>query len=104
MWGTAFAAIRLAVETVPPLAVAAGRIAVAAVVLCAAVRLSRRRLPGLGSDWVRFLILAVVGNALPFFLISWGQERVASGLAGILMAVNPLVTLSSLICSCAERQ
>jgi drug/metabolite transporter (DMT)-like permease len=37
--------------------------------------------------------MALVGNAVPFFLITWGQQRIDSGLAGILMAVMPLTTL-----------
>ena len=93
MWGTAFVFIRLGVETIPPEGVAAGRIASAALLLCAAVRLSGLRFPRLGRIWLHFLVLGIVGNALPFFLIGWGQERVDSGLSATLMAVNPLVTL-----------
>lgn len=92
MWGTAFAVIRLAVATVPPLSVAAGRIVVAAAALYLTLRLAGFRLPRRGRLWLWFALLATVGNALPFYLISWGQERVASGVAGILMASNPLVT------------
>ena len=34
-----------------------------------------------------------MGNCLPFWLISWGQQGIDSGVAGILMAVMPLATL-----------
>jgi len=37
--------------------------------------------------------MAVMGNCLPFWLISWGQQGIDSGVAGILMAVMPLTTL-----------
>jgi len=37
--------------------------------------------------------MAALGNALPFYLITWGQERVDSGVAGILMATMPLTTI-----------
>jgi drug/metabolite transporter (DMT)-like permease len=40
-----------------------------------------------------FLIMAIIGNALPYFLIAWGQQYISSGLAGILMAIMPLATL-----------
>jgi len=40
------------------------------------------------------LLLGLIGNALPFALISWGQIRVDSGLTGILMGVIPLFTLA----------
>jgi drug/metabolite transporter (DMT)-like permease len=93
MWGTAFVFIRLAVSSVSPIAVAAGRIAAAAVLLFLATRLLSLRFPPPGGIWLRFAVLAVIGNGLPFFLVGWGQQHVASSLTGILMAVNPLATL-----------
>ncbi len=93
VWGTGFAFIHLAVQSIPPLSLAAGRIVSGAAVLYVAMRAAGLRLPPLGRIWLHFLVLGIVGNVLPFYLISWGQERVASGVAGILMAMNPLVTL-----------
>ncbi len=92
IWGTAFLVIDVAVETVPALSVAAGRIVSAAALLAVVLPLSGRRLPR-GRIWWHFLALALVGNCLPFFLISWGQERIESGLAGVLMGIMPLSTL-----------
>ena len=43
--------------------------------------------------WFHFAIYAVVGNILPYLLISTGQMSITSGMAGLLMAVMPLVTL-----------
>src|SRR5690606_6142613 len=43
--------------------------------------------------WLFFTAMAIIGNALPFFLIAWGQRDIPSGLTGILMAVMPLVVL-----------
>lgn len=37
--------------------------------------------------------MAVVGNLAPFYLIAWGQQEIDSGMAGVLMAVMPLVTM-----------
>jgi drug/metabolite transporter (DMT)-like permease len=37
-----------------------------------------------------FAAIAILGNVIPFFLISWGVQHIASGLSGILMAVMPL--------------
>ena len=44
-------------------------------------------------SWFHFAIYAVVGNILPYLLISTGQMSITSGMAGLLMAVMPLVTL-----------
>ena len=92
IWGTGFVFIAAAVETIPALTVAAARIALAAAVLLAAVWATGGRLPR-GRIWWWFLTLGVVGNCLPFLAIGWGQERIDSSLAGILMGIMPLTTL-----------
>ncbi|MEI2420329.1 DMT family transporter, partial [Arthrospira platensis SPKY2] len=43
--------------------------------------------------WGYFLAMGISGNALPFLLIAWGQQHVASGEAGILMAMVPLMVI-----------
>jgi drug/metabolite transporter (DMT)-like permease len=93
MWGTAFLFIKLGVATVPPATLAAGRIALGALILYIAVRWRGLALPPPGRAWARFGVIALIGNAAPFFLISWGQQTIDSALAGILMAVMPLTTL-----------
>lgn len=93
MWGSSFLLTKIAVSHLPPPLVVSGRLTIAAVVLLGLVIAARRALPGLGRVWLYFLIMALLGNGLPFLLISWGQQRIASGLAGILMAVMPLATL-----------
>ncbi len=93
IWGTAFLFIDLAVDTLPPATLVATRVGVAALVLLALLRPLGIRLPPPGRLWLRYGLLAFVGNAVPFFSISWGQQRVPSGVAGLLMAVMPLATL-----------
>ncbi len=93
MWGSSFLFTKIAVTTIPPVAVVGGRIMLAALILIGLVYVSGKRLPRSGRLWLFFVAMAIMGNALPFFLISWGQQRIDSGLAGILMAVMPLTTL-----------
>lgn len=93
MWGTAFLFTHLAVETIPPASVAAGRIGIGAVLLCSVVVALRLKVPRSPRVWLHVFCLGVLGNATPFFLISWGQQAVDSGLAGLFMGINPLVTL-----------
>jgi drug/metabolite transporter (DMT)-like permease len=38
-------------------------------------------------------LLAAIGNAVPFYVIAWGQQGIDSALAGILIAIMPLATL-----------
>jgi len=51
------------------------------------------RLPTEPLPWFAFLLMGLMGNLLPFFLISTGQKDVSSGIAGLLMAFMPLVTM-----------
>lgn len=38
-------------------------------------------------------MVALIGNAIPFFLISFGETQVDAGLAAILMSTVPLTTV-----------
>ena len=93
MWGSAFVLNQIALGSFPPATLVAFRLAIGAFVLIIVMWFYRTPwridLHLLGY----FLAMAVIGNALPFFLIAWGQQYISSGLAGILMAVMPLATL-----------
>jgi len=93
MWGTTFMFVKLGVATVPPATLVAGRLVIGAALLYAVMRARGLALPSLGRRWLPFVVLAIVGNSVPFYLISWGQQFIDSALAGILMAVMPLATL-----------
>ena len=93
MWGSSFMFNKLGVATVPPLTLVACRITIGAAVLLALVGAKGLRLPPPGPVWGAYAVLGLVGNALPFFLITWGQQAIDSALAGILMAAMPLATL-----------
>jgi drug/metabolite transporter (DMT)-like permease len=93
MWGSSFMFNKLGVASVPPLTLVACRLAIGAAVLLVLLYANGLRLPPLGAIWVAYTVLGVVGNALPFFFITWGQQAIDSALAGILMAAMPLATL-----------
>jgi drug/metabolite transporter (DMT)-like permease len=94
MWGSAFALTKAAVVAVDPSQVVLGRLAIGALVLVVAWAVTRRTQWPRGTRlWIFFILIAVIGNVVPFSLISWGQQYIDSGLAGLLMAVMPLFTL-----------
>jgi drug/metabolite transporter (DMT)-like permease len=64
----------------------------AALVLWLVMRLRGFVLPRQAGLWARFAAIAVLGNVTPFALISWGEQRIDSGLAAILMSTMPLAT------------
>ncbi len=93
MWGTSFLFTKVAVTALPVAWVVMARLGIGALVLVALAWLLGRGVPRGGRLWLFFGLIAVVGNLLPFSLITWGQQAIESGLAGILMAVMPLATL-----------
>ena len=93
LWGSSFLLVRVSLDVFTPVAVTAGRLLIGAGVLLLVLLLTRRRVACGLRVWVFFAAMAVVGNALPFFLIAWGQQHIPSGLTGILMAVMPLVVV-----------
>jgi drug/metabolite transporter (DMT)-like permease len=93
MWGSSFLFNKLGVATVPPATLVAGRLSIGAVILAVVMRMRGLSFPPPGAPWLRYLALGLVGNAIPFYLITWGQRVVDSALAGILMAIMPLATM-----------
>jgi len=92
-WGSSFLFVKIAVREITPATLVAARFVIAASVLSVAVRARGLRLPTSRRVWGHYFLMGVVGNAVPFTLIAWGQIRVDVGLAGILMGVMPLMTL-----------
>lgn len=85
--------IKIAVASMPAVPVTTMRLVVAAVFMSVFAVLSRQRFPCSLRIWGLIALVAIFGNALPFALISHGEETVDSGLAAILMAIMPLTTL-----------
>ncbi len=94
IWGSAFMFTKLALANFPPTTFVAFRLIMGAIILLIVLFFQRRAYQSITPrEYFIFTIMAILGNALPFFSISWGQQYVDSSLAGILMAVMPLATL-----------
>jgi drug/metabolite transporter (DMT)-like permease len=93
MWGSAFMMTGIAVRGFTPATLVAIRLVIAAALLGGLVLLSGRRFPASRQFWLFSLAISLAGNCLPFWLISFGQQRIDSGLAGILMGIMPLTTM-----------
>ncbi len=93
IWGGSFMLMKVGVETVPAATMTLARLAIAAALLIVVARMAGQALPRGAGIWGLIALAALSGNALPFTLIAWGEERIDSGLAAILMAVMPLTTL-----------
>lgn len=93
IWGSSFLFIKVAVETIPAVPMTALRLVVSGLFLAVLARAMGQPIVMERRLWGPILAGALVGNALPFALIGWGEEKIDSNLAAILMAPNPLITL-----------
>jgi drug/metabolite transporter (DMT)-like permease len=48
--------------------------------------------------------MALVANIIPFFLFAWGEQRVTSGMAGVLNGTTPLFTLAVAVLALDEER
>ncbi len=93
IWGASFLFIKLAVGTIPPITLTAGRLIVAGMMLVIITRIYGDKLVAQKGLWRTIALAALFGSVLPFTLISWGEEHIDSALAAILMSIMPLTTL-----------
>lgn len=92
IWGGTFMAVSVALTGYGPLTVACARTTLGAIMLLAVMVALKRPLPG--NDVLPFVVwIGVLNSAIPFALLSWGQQYVSSAFAGISMAALPLFVL-----------
>ena len=92
IFGSNFMMTKISVAEIEPLWIVGSRLALAAVVLVIVMLIARSAWPK-GQVWIWLVLTAIFGHALPYFLITWGQEVVDAGLSAIFMAIMPLFTI-----------
>ena len=93
IWGSSFMFIKVADRSLQPAALVTGRLWLAALSLALVVpaRLGgRETLAGLRAAWRPLAAIGLVNTVIPFWLLSWGETRIDSGLASIIQASVPI--------------
>ncbi len=103
IWGASFVAIKIAITDITPAWLAAARIFIATILMIVYARLSNIRPPEGTAEWGVALVLGVIGTSLPFALIGWASMFVPSGIAGLMMATNPMLVLLLAISALPEE-
>jgi drug/metabolite transporter (DMT)-like permease len=89
-WGSSFLFIKVAVEDLSPLMLVEGRMILGALTVVLTARALGLSLPRSRRLWLDASVMAVLNNIVPFTLISWAEEHIASGSASVLNASMPL--------------
>src|SRR5437016_7882169 len=90
IWGASFMFIKVAVRELTPATLIMGRLGLAALTLAILVPWNRETIAQLRENAGWLVAVALVNTAIPFWLLSWGETRIDSGLASILQAAVPI--------------
>ena len=90
IWGTTFAAIRVAIETIPTLLVGAVRFLIAGLLLLLIVRLKGARFPKGAREWRDQVTAGVLMAGAANTLVVYAEHELTSGLAALLAATIPI--------------
>src|SRR5262245_41519698 len=93
IWGSSFMFIKIALRELDPATLILGRLALAALTLAIVVPLAvgaGTTLSQLRAHWRWLTVVGLLNTAVPFWLLSWGETRIDSGLASIIQASVPI--------------
>lgn len=97
VWGASYLFIKVAVEGgFEPAPLMCARAAIAALVLFGYLGRTlgaARAVSELRASWRTWAVLGVIANALPFWLIAWGEQHIDSGIAAVAQSTVPLFTI-----------
>lgn len=93
IWGSSYLFIKIIVAEVPVLTLVVGRLTLATIIMWGILRAQGLSLPRSQRMWGAYAVLGFLGMAVPYSLISWGEQYISSGLASLLQATTPIFTV-----------
>ena len=93
IWGASYLFIKVIVAEVPVLTLVAGRLTLAALTMWLILCTRGFSSPPSRRMWRAYALLGFMGLAVPYTLISWGEQYISSGLASLLQATTPIFTV-----------
>ena len=94
IWASAFTMIKIAVPVTGPIMLVVTRCAIGSAVMLVILAFMRQAVwPQSTKQWIGLIGVGVFSTALPFYLISYAEEEITSGMTAILMTTGPLVVI-----------
>lgn len=104
VWGTTYLAIRIAVETIPPLLLMATRYLAAGLILFAVARIRREPLPRDRKTLMNLAIIGVLMVGVGNLSVAISEQWVPSGMVALFVATAPFwATLIAALSGSGER-
>ena len=98
-WGTTYLAIRVGLETMPPMLFAGLRFLIAGALVFGFLRLFRRSPLPRGREWLDLSVVGLMLLGIGNGMVVWAEQWVASGMAALLVATAPfwVIGIESLV-------
>ena len=93
IWSSSFMWIKIAVQEIGPITLVAFRVLFGLLFGLGVIFLRGVPWPRNFRTWFPLLLLGLTNIAIPFFLISWGEQSIDSAVASVLDATVPLFTI-----------
>ena len=93
IWGTTWLAIKISIESIPPLVAVGLRFLIACPIFLSYAWVRRESIWFPKQLFPYFLLITAFYFALPYWLTSFGQQYISSGLAGLLYSSMPVFIL-----------
>lgn len=93
VWSASWPLIKYATFFFGPLTIVVLRMAIAGIALAIFLRVQGKTLPWPLATWLPLVPIALVGNAIPYSLVAYGQLQVPSGLSAVLVGTMPVWTV-----------
>ena len=91
-WGASYTFLKIAVATIPPITLIAGRTLIAGVLLVVIMHWRGVKWPTDAVSWRRFLFQACLNSVVPWTMVAWGAQALDAGVATILNSTAPIFT------------
>ncbi len=92
-WGTSFLWIKIAIEEISPISLVVFRILFGIIGLLVVIAIRKPEWPKKSKQWVALAVIGMINVAVPFMLITWGEQYIDSGLASVLNGSVPLFSV-----------
>ena len=93
IWGSSFLWIKIAVQEIGPFTLVALRLLFGVLGLVVVFLFARPELPRTRRMLLILTLIGLTNNAIPYVLISWGEQYIDSAVAAILNSTTPLFAM-----------
>ena len=104
IWGASFLFIAVAGKALPPVGVTFFRMAFGAIALLVLVKLAKQKIPMNRDAWLKTFGAGLLMSAVPFTLFAYAELHIGSGLAGMVNAATPVMTVLAIMIAFRDQK